>query len=1280
MKKRILTFAFILVCLFSTIILSSCVLDFLCKHEGYHSDPVVENHKPSYGDSEGSYDEVVYCTRCDKEVSRTAKTYESFGVFAEGLGINGAVISGVVANEVSAIDLTASIGNTKNAEWYISSDSEGQSVLDKANLALTEGMNTVYLHIPVENVGKITYTVEIYRKKMVTVSFNANGGFGENNAEFFTVTVEEGSLVESIPVIFYGNVFKGWMLADATGAITEVAFDFASPVNENTSLIAKWETDAEANYYIQYYFQDTSLKSYTVDTSKTYEGVGITGTYADIVTPDFEGFVLKALPESRRIIADGSLVIDVYYDVDLDTRLVTSEKFTLEGDTFRFTTANSSTSMIVSGYFKVLDGATWNVTSGTPDGSVVTNKAVALKLGSNYFYLNVTAPESAVRTYAIEVYRNHKYTVTFSAVGDVPTNFSGITRNVEEGNTTTEPYSQYVGYIFKGWEKVVTSDSGTTYVPFDFSTPITENMTIVGRWEEDTNIKYVIEYHFQNLKKNGYEINEEMTVIGGGRANTYVECPIPEIQGFTVKTAPAGGNIAINGSLVLRVYYDRNTYTVTSVSENTSYGSVTRGGDYAYGTSLSLTARAVAGYAFAGWYSGDTLVSTKSTIAFEVTGNISLTAKWKVRTDIPYKVSYYMQNLSGSGYYVGESYTFYGTLGETVEAEVKTFEGFKRRDDSLSTSATVKGDGTTEIKIYYNRISYTIESMYAGKKNYLYGTSVTLSATQMQGYTFDGWFKDGVLVTTELVYTFEVTENAKFTYKYTAHTGIKYTVEYYLQTYSGTFESFKLGFGYSPTYTREFTGYTGEFVKFSSTASDATHTPESFEGYYFTGTNSVISGNVKYDGSLVLKLYYNLSTPYVEAKSEKDVAGTVTSPSKSLPYGIEVTLSATANPGYSFAGWYLNNELVSEETTYSFVVDSQKRFVAKWNCIEAEYTVIYYKQTSLSGVTGPGEKFTFTATTEQTVTAPLYDVYEQEGLSILAEASTLSGVVKGDGSLTLKVLYVNPICCSYETSDRELVIFFGEYPQTIKADNVTITDVVDDRGYYLGDDGAYYAKVVAQPYSNDYFKFTNGQKIMTGEVYYFKVEPIRWRLFQIYVDGMTYYDSIICDVIIDAQMFNSSGGCQYPDSDIRNWLNDEFYNVAFDSSIRGRMKATYVMNTLTTMYPFYRPESPGATLSSEYVFLASYSELTSKNNGFMADSEYDPSRQRIATDYARARGIFVDEYGYGRWYQRTPASYYANYKIDGVVAVDKNGNATSTANASQNEGVVPVITIYKWTN
>lgn len=51
----------------------------------------------------------------------------------------------------------------------------------------------------------------------------------------------------------------------------------------------------------------------------------------------------------------------------------------------------------------------------------------------------------------------------------------------------------------------------------------------------------------------------------------------------------------------------------------------------------------------------------------------------------------------------------------------------------------------------------------------------------------------------------------------------------------------------------------------------------------------------------------------------------------------------------------------------------------------------------------------------------------------------------------------------------------------------------DSRGYFLGSDGAYYAKVAAAPYEGGY-EFSNMSAVTSGNTYYFKVEPIKWRI------------------------------------------------------------------------------------------------------------------------------------------------------------------------------------------
>lgn len=110
-------------------------------------------------------------------------------------------------------------------------------------------------------------------------------------------------------------------------------------------------------------------------------------------------------------------------------------------------------------------------------------------------------------------------------------------------------------------------------------------------------------------------------------------------------------------------------------------------------------------------------------------------------------------------------------------------------------------------------------------------------------------------------------------------------------------------------------------------------------------------------------------------------------------------------------------------------------------------------------------------------------------------------------------------------------VYIGEYPQSIKADDVTVSSKTDARGYFLGSDGAYYS---------------------TASSRYFKVEPIKWRIID--VDTTTNEALVVCDSEIESMSFDKSDN-NYVQSDIREWLNGTFYNVAFNDA-----QKQYILN------------------------------------------------------------------------------------------------------------------------
>ena len=170
--------------------------------------------------------------------------------------------------------------------------------------------------------------------------------------------------------------------------------------------------------------------------------------------------------------------------------------------------------------------------------------------------------------------------------------------------------------------------------------------------------------------------------------------------------------------------------------------------------------------------------------------------------------------------------------------------------------------------------------------------------------------------------------------------------------------------------------------------------------------------------------------------------------------------------------------------------------------------------------------------------------------------------------------------------------------------------------------------------SNSYQE-ANGYALNT--VYWFKFEPIKWRI--IHKEGGK--SLLLSDKIIDSQcyctIYNSTafvhnGGTGYSNnyqlSDIRKWLNADFYNRAFDSNEKTSIKTMTINNTeLSTGYT-----SNMYTCDNTYdaVFALSRAEvglyLSGGDDGFAS-----------GTDYAKIQGLYVNEQtNTSKWGLRSP--------------------------------------------
>ncbi|NCA92228.1 hypothetical protein EOM82_03125 [bacterium] len=244
-------------------------------------------------------------------------------------------------------------------------------------------------------------------------------------------------------------------------------------------------------------------------------------------------------------------------------------------------------------------------------------------------------------------------------------------------------------------------------------------------------------------------------------------------------------------------------------------------------------------------------------------------------------------------------------------------------------------------------------------------------------------------------------------------------------------------------------------------------------------------------------------------------------------------------------------------------------------------------------------------------------------------------------------------------------VWFGEWPQKIKTGIITAINAVDSEGYFIGNDGLKYAKVVANPFESNY-KFNNGEAIISGKIYYFRVEPIKWKILK---EGrgkvLLICDSIIINKAYDGIKNGSLIGTSnnYMKCEIREWLNNTFYYKAFNAQERSMILISNVDNS-------------HCYNTKDKVFLTSGGNMIdTTSTGFIGGENEDPIRKRMTSDYSRATGVKINTnnecFGIGLWWLRTPTFGPS----DCARLIAYNGDITNSKVYNAYIGVVPALKI-----
>ena len=242
----------------------------------------------------------------------------------------------------------------------------------------------------------------------------------------------------------------------------------------------------------------------------------------------------------------------------------------------------------------------------------------------------------------------------------------------------------------------------------------------------------------------------------------------------------------------------------------------------------------------------------------------------------------------------------------------------------ISTNYPMVGGNIQEVSITVPTYTVSVAAnptnggTVSGGGTYNFGQSCTVTASANTGFTFSHWTENGNYVTSQANYTFTVEGDRNLVANFTANT---YTVSVAANpSNAGTVSG-------GGTYNY------GQACTVIATSAD---------GYTFlnwTENGSVVSNDANYsftvtgNRSLVANFNEQLPDTYnINVSPNPIIGGTVTG-GGTYDADWPCTVTATANTGYIFINWTEDDEEVSTEASYTFIVAGNRNLVANFQYV-----------------------------------------------------------------------------------------------------------------------------------------------------------------------------------------------------------------------------------------------------------------------------------------------------------------------------------------------------------
>ncbi len=583
--------------------------------------------------------------------------------------------------------------------------------------------------------------------------------------------------------------------------------------------------------------------------------------------------------------------------------------------------------------------------------------------------------------------------------------FSGVVMNGLPGNPTTQADGSYSASVDLGWSGSVTpikagysfDPSSTNYINVNSNQSGQNYSASLGTYMISGTVS-VAGQGLEGVIIRGLPTDPTTDTSGRYTASVrygWTGTATPLKTGYSF--SPSNRSYSQVSSDKTEGHYDSSLITYTITTTAGSNGSISPSGPVSvnYGSDETFTILPDTNYHVADVIVDGSSVGILTTYTFtNVTSDHNIEATFALNT---YTLTTQASPIAGGKVAKNPNQASYNH-GTNVQLTATantgyTFTGWSGDASGTTNPKTITMDSNKTVTANFSLNTYTLTTQAnpaAGgtvAKNpdqamYDHGTNVQITATPNASYTFTGWSGDATGTTNPIIVTMASNKTI--------------TANFSLNTYTLTTQASPAAGGYVAKNPDQASYNHGTNVQISATANS---------GYTFTGWSGDASGTtnpetITMDSNKTVTANFSLNTCTLTTQTSPAAGGSVAkNPDQaSYDHGTNVQLTATANAGYTFAGW--SDDASGTTNPVTLIMDSDKTVTADF--ILNSYTLTIQASPTVGGsVTKNPDQASYNHGTDVQITATVNAGYTFAGWSGDASGTTNPETITMDSNKTV---------------------------------------------------------------------------------------------------------------------------------------------------------------------------------------------------------------------------------------------------------------------------------------